>query len=85
MIKIITIIILQMAIAKHTCEINTAATGKVKYRGDTMEDAMYKTVKECYINQVLDYGKKYKAAPSTDRRILFLEYCTNNVYCKETK
>lgn len=85
MIKILMIISLQFASAEYRCTIDTGATGKIRYRATTHEDAMYKTVRQCLRNSVREYIVKRQKRPTTERRILFLEYCGNNVYCKEYK
>ena len=70
--------------ATFVCTIDTG-TGKTKYRGKSLEDAMTKTVNACRKSLAETYEMVRKEKPSTERKILFLEYCVNNTYCRNKK
>lgn len=75
-------LIIGISFAYYTCEINTASTGKIKYKAETMEKAMHKTTVDCMNVFTSQYRQKNGRKTPKDRQILFLEYCVNNNFCK---
>ena len=62
------------------------ATGdlpKIRFRGETREVAMERTVRLCLSMRTREYVTLRYKNPSTERLIVFLEDCVNNTYCIE--
>ena len=67
------------------CQIEQGDTGKLRYRGETLEEAMRKVSEQCVMMRMTQYIKKYGYAPNQDRAILFVESCVNSLNCIEDK
>lgn len=67
---------------EYHCTMESGDVAKIKFRGDTYEETMYKTSKACLGIRIHNYMVKRLSEPSTERRILFMESCVNDTYCK---
>lgn len=70
---------------EYHCVIESGDVSKLKYKGVSLEDAFYKTSKACLQVRIHNYMITKLSEPPTERRILFMENCVNNTYCKEVK
>lgn len=81
---LLTLLISLSQAAEFHCIINeTGDLPKLKFRGQTREEAMERTVRLCLSVRSQDYTSKRLSPPSEERMILFLEDCVNRTHCKE--
>jgi hypothetical protein len=78
-------LLINFANADYICQIESGDVGKFKYRADTMLEAMTKTSTACSDARMELYRQLRGEEPSTGRKILFIESCTNANMCWETK
>jgi hypothetical protein len=79
----ILLLILNMAFAsEYHCVMESGDVPKLKFRGETMEEAMGRTAKLCLNLRIQNYHSKRLHPPSDERKILFMEDCVNSTYCK---
>lgn len=66
----------------QTCMFEAGDVGKLKFRGNSREEAFEKTSRACLQARVEGYIKLRGDLPSVERKILFAEDCVNHTYCK---
>lgn len=77
------LILINMATAtEYHCMNHMADLPKIKFRGDEHDSTMYKAVKMCVSMRIQQYTSLRLHNPSDERKILFVEDCTNKTYCK---
>lgn len=65
-----------------TCVFESSDVGKMKFRGNSREEAFERTARACLQARVQGYIKIRGDVPSAERKILFAEDCVNKTYCK---
>lgn len=83
LILLITILNFNYVNAYWSCQVNTKATGLIKYKGITYQSAMLKTAENCLNVLIIDYKNKYNKTPDIEIKRLYVNYCVNNTFCKE--
>jgi hypothetical protein len=66
----------------QTCMFEAADVGKIKFRGNTREEAFEQTSRACLQSRVETFIRKRGSVPTNERKILFAEDCVNKTYCK---
>lgn len=66
----------------QTCMFESPDVGKIKFRGNTREDAFEQTSRACLQSRVETFIRKKGETPTVERKILFAEDCVNKTYCK---
>jgi hypothetical protein len=66
----------------QTCVFESNDVGKMKFRGNSREEAFERTARACLQARVQGYIKVRGDIPSAERKILFAEDCVNKTYCK---
>ncbi len=66
----------------QTCMFESGDVGKLKFRGNSREEAFERTSRACLQARVQGYIKMRGDIPSVERKILFAEDCVNKTYCK---
>jgi hypothetical protein len=84
MITILLYSLLSVANYNFTCIIKeTGDLPKIKFRGQTREEAMERTVRLCMSIRTNQYFTQRLKSPSEERLITFMEDCVNNTFCVE--
>ena len=65
-----------------SCVFESADVGKMKFRGQTREEAFERTARACLQARVQGYVKIRGDIPTAERKILFAEDCVNKTFCK---
>jgi hypothetical protein len=83
-IKILLTLNLLFAQENFICTFKaTGDVPKLRFRGDTREQAMDRTVRLCLSIRTQQYVSARYSSPGTERLIVFLEDCVNNTHCIE--
>jgi len=83
MINLIFVILAQAQTPMYKCVTETGDVGKLIFRGNTREEAMYRSAKMCLSLRIQNYMQVKLNPPSEERTILFMEDCVNHTFCKE--
>lgn len=83
MVKLLLLIGLSFGAEFHCVFQETGDLPKIKFRGQTREEAMERTVRLCMSMRSQQYSTLRFKAPSPERLIVFMEDCVNRTYCKE--
>ena len=81
MIKLL--LLLNMAFADYVCVINVGDLPKLKYKGNTRDEAALNTARQCLSLRIQKYHATRFSPPSQERTILFMENCVNSMFCKK--
>jgi hypothetical protein len=85
MVNLLLLISLSFGAQYHCVFQETGDLPKIKFRGQTREEAMERTVRLCISMRSQQYFTLRNSAPSAERMIVFLEDCVNRTYCKEVE
>jgi hypothetical protein len=83
MVNLLLLISLSFGSQYHCVFQETGDLPKIKFRGQTREEAMERTVKLCISMRSQQYFTLRYKNPSPERLIVFMEDCVNKTYCKE--
>lgn len=84
MIKLLFLFNLLFAQEQFVCTIKeTGDLPKIRFRGQTREEAMERAVRLCMSLRTQRYVGVRLKSPSTERLIVFMEDCVNSTYCTE--
>ncbi len=66
---------------KNICMMEAGDIGKLKYKGQSYEDAFSKVTDECFQRRNQQFVKSRNMQPDQDRQIQFAESCVNSIKC----
>lgn len=86
MVKFLFLFNLLFAQEQYVCTFKeTGDVPKIRFRGESREQAMERTVRLCISIRAQKYMSQRLSSPSPERLIVFMEDCVNNTYCTELK
>lgn len=85
MINLFLTLSIAFAAEYHCVFQETGDLPKIKFRGESREQAMERTVRLCISLRSQQYFTIRNESPSPERLIVFMEDCVNRTYCKEIK
>lgn len=83
MVNLLLTLTMVFASEFHCVFQETGDLPKIKFRGQTREQAMERTVRLCISLRSQQYFTMRNQSPSPERLIVFMEDCVNKTYCKE--